>query len=66
MIIQGKIPGAHTPINVVVEEKKVLSVEPAGEGASYDLGGGLTSICVGGSLILKSTGLQALTLMEKA
>ena len=39
MIIQGKIPGAHTPINVVVEEKKVLSVEPAGEGASYDLGG---------------------------
>ena len=47
MIIQGKIPGTESPVNVVVEKGKVIRVEPYAKGSSCDFGGADLYACPG-------------------
>ncbi len=38
MIIRGKIPGTESPVNIVVENGKVIQIEPYQKGSSFDFG----------------------------
>ena len=47
MIIQGKIPGAESPVNIIVENGKVIQIEPYQKGSSCDFGGPDLYLCSG-------------------
>jgi len=47
MIIQGKIPGAEPPVNIIVENGKVIRIEPYQKGSSCDFGGPDLYLCSG-------------------
>jgi len=39
MVIQGKMPGNHRPINLIVEGEVISRIEPDAAGTPYDFGG---------------------------
>jgi N-acetylglucosamine-6-phosphate deacetylase len=39
MVIQGKMPGNHRPINLIVEGEAISRIEPDAAGTPYDFGG---------------------------
>jgi len=47
MIIRGKIPGTESPVNIVVENGKVIQIEPYQKGSSFDFGGVDLYLCPG-------------------
>ena len=47
MIIQGKIPGTESPVNILVENGKVIQIEPYQKGSSCDFGGTDLFLCSG-------------------
>lgn len=47
MIIQGKIPGTSTPVNILVENRKVTRIEPCQRRPSCDFGGTDLYLCSG-------------------
>ncbi len=47
MIIQGKMPGASSPVRVVVENGIITRIEPYEEGTSSDFGGPELYLCPG-------------------
>src|SRR4030042_5883191 len=47
MIIQGKIPGAESAVNIVVEKGRIVRIHPYQKWASYDVGGADLYACSG-------------------
>jgi N-acetylglucosamine-6-phosphate deacetylase len=47
MIIQGKIPGTESPVNIVVEKGKVVRIAPYQTGSHFDFGGTDLYACSG-------------------
>ena len=47
MIIRGKIPGTKSPVNIIVENGKVVQMEPYQKGSSCDFGGTDLYLCPG-------------------
>jgi N-acetylglucosamine-6-phosphate deacetylase len=47
MIVQGKIPGTESPVNIIVERGKVIQIEPHQKGSPYDFGGTGLYLCPG-------------------
>jgi N-acetylglucosamine-6-phosphate deacetylase len=47
MIIQGKIPGTESPVNIVVEKGKVVRTDPYQKGSRCDFGGKDLYACSG-------------------
>jgi N-acetylglucosamine-6-phosphate deacetylase len=47
MIVQGKIPGTESPVNIIVERGKVIQIEPHQKGSPYDFGGTDLYLCPG-------------------
>ena len=47
MIIQGKIPGTESLLNVIVENGTVIQINPYQKGSSYDFGGADLYLCSG-------------------
>jgi N-acetylglucosamine-6-phosphate deacetylase len=47
MIVQGKIPGTESPVNIIVEKGKVIQIEPHQKGSPYDFGGTDLYLCPG-------------------
>jgi N-acetylglucosamine-6-phosphate deacetylase len=47
MIIRGKIPGTESPVDIIVEDGKVVQVDPYPKGSSYDFGGEDLYLCSG-------------------
>jgi N-acetylglucosamine-6-phosphate deacetylase len=47
MIIQGKIPGNESTVNVVVEKGKVARIDPVSKGSCWDFGGTDLYLCAG-------------------
>ena len=47
MITKGKIPGAEPPVNIIVENGKVIQIEPYQKGSSCDFGGPDLYLCSG-------------------
>jgi N-acetylglucosamine-6-phosphate deacetylase len=47
MIIRGKIPGIEFPVNIIVENGKVIQIEPYQKGSSCDWGGTDLYLCPG-------------------
>jgi len=39
MIIRGKVPGTEPPVDILVENGKVIRVEPYAKGSRCDFGG---------------------------
>ncbi len=47
MIIQGKIPGAESVVNIVIEKGRIVRMDPYQEGSCCDFGGTDLYICSG-------------------
>jgi hypothetical protein len=47
MIVQGKIPGTESPVNIIIERGKVIQIGPHQKGSSYDFGGTDLYLCPG-------------------
>src|SRR4030042_1577832 len=47
MILQGKIPGTESPVNILIENGKIIQINPCQEGSSFDFGGTDLFLCSG-------------------
>jgi N-acetylglucosamine-6-phosphate deacetylase len=47
MILQGKIPGMSSPVNIIVENGKVIQIDPHPKTSSCDFGGRDLYVCPG-------------------
>jgi N-acetylglucosamine-6-phosphate deacetylase len=47
MIVQGKIPGTESPVNIIIERGKVIQIGPHQKGSPYDFGGTDLYLCPG-------------------
>src|SRR4030042_3633788 len=47
MILQGKIPETRSPVNIIVENRKITRIEPCQKGSSCEFGGADLYLCSG-------------------
>jgi len=47
MILQGKIPGTESPVNILIENGKIIQINPCQKGSSFDFGGTDLYLCPG-------------------
>ena len=47
MILQGKIPETRSLVNIIVENGKIIRIEPYQKGSSCDFGGTDPYVCAG-------------------